>query len=370
MFEFKVTAKSGGSAARAGVLRTAHGDVPTPVFMPVGTRATVKTMTPEELKALGVAMVLVNSYHLSLRPGVETVRELGGVHRFMNWDGPILSDSGGYQVVSLAKLVKISEDGASFRSHIDGKSLFLSPEDAVRTQAVLGVDIAMPLDQPASYPSSYEDSRAAMELTCRWAERSRKALGEGDPALFGIVQGGFDPGLRERCAREITGLGFDGYALGGLSIGEPRALTRELCSAVAPMLPEDRPRYLMGVGDPGMLFHAVAAGIDMFDSALPTRIGRNGTALVRGGKVVVRNARYARDPAPLEEACPCYTCRHYSRGYLRHLFNTEEILGLRLVSWHNIYFVTRLLEQMREAIAAGRFEELRREWARGKDGSK
>jgi len=347
---FTVTRKDKTCRARLGLLQTPHGTVETPIFMPVGTQATVKTMTPEEVSEAGGRMILSNTYHLYLRPGHELIREAGGLHRFMHWDGPILTDSGGFQVFSLGPLRKVSEDGVTFRSHIDGSEHFFSPEKAMEVQMALGSDIAMAFDECAPYPCSREYAVAALERTTRWARRSLAVHRREDQGVFGIVQGGVFPDLRERSAGELVELDFPGYAIGGLSVGEPKELMCEILDHTVPLLPEEKPRYLMGVGSPDYLVEGVARGVDMFDCVLPTRIARNGAVLTRRGKLVVRNAEYARDFTPLDPDCDCYTCRHYSRAYIRHLIKAGEVLGIRLTTIHNLRFVLRLMEEIREAI--------------------
>ncbi len=345
--------------ARRGRLDTPHGVVETPVFMPVGTLATVKSLTPDDLRAAGAQIVLGNTYHLFLRPGHGLIRELGGLHRFMGWEGAILTDSGGYQVFSLARLRKITEEGVEFRSPIDGAMHALTPELVIDIQHALGADIIHPLDECLAYPATRAATEASLDLTLRWAARARAAHARGGPrgqALFGIVQGGSYADLRARAVAETVALGFDGYAIGGMAVGEPKAAMYDLTARVAAALPADRPRYLMGVGKPPDLVEAVARGVDMFDCVLPTRNARNGQCFTPDGPVVIKHARYARDPAPLQEDCGCYGCRTFSRAYLRHLFMTSELLAYRLLSLHNVHFFVGLLARMREAIAAGAFE--------------
>ena len=327
--------------------------------MPVGTQATVKGVTREELVEVGAQMVLANTYHLYLRPGVEVVAKMGGLHRFMNWDGPILTDSGGYQVFSLAALREVTDAGVTFRSHLDGTEFHFDPETAVSAQEKLGSDVAMALDECPKLPSPPAALRAAVERTLLWAERSKVAHRRPGQALFAIVQGGLDEVLRRRCAEELTRMDFPGYAVGGLSVGESRSDRERTLEATAPYLPVDRPRYLMGVGAPEDLVEGVARGIDLFDCVLPTRNARNGNLLTASGRVVIKNARYADDPRPVEEDCDCYTCRHYSRAYLRHLYLAKEILGARLNTIHNLRYSCRLMSQVREAIATGRPYETR-----------
>jgi queuine tRNA-ribosyltransferase len=348
------------SGARLGRLHTPHGTFETPLFMPVGTQATVKTMSPEELKEIGSGIILSNTYHLYLRPGHEIVREAGGLHRFMNWDRGILTDSGGFQVFSLGPLRKITEEGVSFRSHISGEPLFLSPEKSIEVQNALGADIIMAFDECPPYPAEREYVQASLERTTRWAERCLKAHQRpGDQALFGIVQGGMYRDLRERSAKQLVSMDFPGYAVGGLSVGEPKELMYEILSHTTSLLPAGKPRYLMGVGSPDALIEGVIRGIDMFDCVLPTRIARNGTTMTSRGRLVVRNARYARDFSPLDPECDCYTCRHYTRAYIRHLIKADETFGLRLTTYHNLYFLTRLMEKVRKAIREDRLLDFR-----------
>ncbi|MFS8512255.1 MAG: tRNA guanosine(34) transglycosylase Tgt [Planifilum fulgidum] len=348
------------SGARLGRLHTPHGTFETPMFMPVGTQATVKTMSPEELEEIGSGIILANTYHLYLRPGHDVVREAGGLHRFMNWNRGILTDSGGFQVFSLSPLRKITEEGVSFRSHISGEPLFLSPEKSIEVQNALGADIIMAFDECPPYPAEREYVRASLERTTRWAERCLKAHRRPqDQALFGIVQGGMYKDLREQSAKQLVAMDFPGYAVGGLSVGEPKELMYEILSHTTPLLPAGKPRYLMGVGSPDALIEGVIRGIDMFDCVLPTRIARNGTTMTSQGRLVVRNARYARDFSPLDPECDCYTCRHYTRAYIRHLIKADEIFGLRLTTYHNLYFLTRLMERIREAIRKDRLLDFR-----------
>jgi len=347
--------------ARRGRLVTAHGVVDTPAFMPVGTRGAVKTLSPDDLREAGAQIVLSNTFHLLVRPGPALVRELGGLHRFMAWDGPILTDSGGFQVFSLARLRRLTEDGVDFRAPADGSAHHLSPEKAIEIQHALGADVIHPLDECLAYPATREDTERSLGLTLRWARRSLVAhrAGGAPAALFGIVQGGFHEDLRARAAAETVALGFDGYAIGGMAVGEPKPLMRELTGAVAAALPADQPRYLMGVGKPDDLVEAVAGGVDMFDCVLPTRNARNGQAFTPDGPVTLKQARWARDPAPLQADCPCYACRRFSRAYLRHLFMAEELLVYRLLSLHNLYFFLGLMAAMRAAIAERAFAPFR-----------
>ncbi len=346
-------------SARKGRLSTAHGAVDTPIFMPVGTQATVKGLTPTQLREAGAEMILGNTYHLTLRPGDELIAEIGGLHRFMHWEGPILTDSGGFQVYSLAASRQITDRAAVFRSHIDGALLELSPERAVAMQENLGSDVAMCLDECPSFGTSPEQMREAVRRTIHWAERCRAAHRRSDQALFGIVQGGTDVQLRRDCAAALAALDFRGYALGGFSVGETPAQMVAVLAASADQLPADRPRYLMGVGRPQDILEAVAAGIDMFDCVLPTRNGRNAFAFTSSGPLRLRNACHKRDPAPLESDCECYTCRHFSRAYLHHLFQAEEMLGPTLLSLHNVAFYCRLMHEIREAIVENRFNAFR-----------
>ena len=346
-------------AARAGRLTTAHGVVETPIFMPVGTHASVKALGPDDLGAAGAQIVLANTYHLFLRPGHGLVRELGGLHRFMGWDRPILTDSGGFQVFSLSKLRKITEAGVEFRSPVDGSTHFLSPEISIEVQQALGADIIHPLDECLAYPAARVDAERSLELTLRWAARSKSAHA-GSPAaaqaLFGIVQGGTDADLRTRATRATVELGFDGYAIGGLAVGEPKPMMYDLTELVASLLPVDQARYLMGVGKPEDLVESVARGVDMFDCVLPTRNARNGQAFTADGPVTLKQARYTRDGAPLDAECDCYACRGFSRAYLRHLFMAGELLSHRLLTLHNVTFFLRLMREMRAAIVAGAFK--------------
>jgi queuine tRNA-ribosyltransferase len=343
------------SGARRGRLTTARGMVETPVFMPCGTQATVKTLDPRDLEAEGIALILCNTYHLYLRPGHEIIRSLGGLHRFMGWDRAILTDSGGYQVLSLALLRTISEDGVSFQSHLDGSRHLLSPEKAVEIQLALGADILMALDECPPHAAEYEYHRASMERTLRWAARCRASHPEDEPALFGILQGGIHPDLRARSAEATRRIGFSGYAIGGLGVGEGPAQMYAAVEQTTPLLPAEAPRYLMGVGTPEDLLECIARGVDMFDCVLPTRNARNGTLFTSVGRLNIKGAAFARDEGPVDPACSCYTCRHFSRAYLRHLYVAHEILGLRLNTIHNLHYYEALMRQAREAIEAGTF---------------
>jgi len=360
MSAFTVTATDG--EARAGVLHTAHGDVPTPVFMPVGTKGTVKGVDPDELRRLGASIVLGNTYHLHFRPGAQAIADLGGLHAFMGWDGPILTDSGGFQVFSLRDtLLACDEDGVTFRSVYDGDVARFTPESAAAVQALLGSDVAMCLDVCPPAGASDADAERAVELTTAWARRQAAAPRAPGQLLFGIAQGGIDGELRRRSIEEIVGIGFDGHALGGLSVGESPEAILETVASAAPLLPADRPRYFMGIGDPLGILDVVERGIDMFDCVLPTRYGRTGTALSWEGRLNLRNARFASDPAPLEEGCDCPACGRFSRAYIRHLVTQQEILGLRLLTLHNLRFLLRLTAEAREAIVAGRLADFKRE---------
>lgn len=352
--KFQVEATCSTTAARAGRLQTPHAVIETPVFMPVGTQATVKTMTPDEVEELGFRIILANTYHLHLRPGEDIVKEGGGLHSFMNWPHAVLTDSGGFQVFSLAKLRRIEEEGVAFQSHLDGKRLFLSPEIAVGIQEALGADIIMAFDECIPYPAEREYAVQSTERTLRWAARCQVAHKRTDQALFGICQGGVYPDLWERTAKALVDMNFPGYGIGGLSVGEPKPVMLEMLEAVTPLLPADKPRYLMGVGEPTDLVEGVLRGVDMFDCVLPTRIARHGTAFTRSGTVTVRNARYARDFGPLDPDCSCKVCRSYTRAYVRHLLRSGEVLGLRLMTWHNLAFLQQLMADMRAAIAKDR----------------
>jgi queuine tRNA-ribosyltransferase len=368
--ESAATLDASDGRARAGRLATARGTIHTPQFMPVGTLGTVKAMTPEELEALGAEIVLGNTYHLHLRPGEDVVRDLGGLHRFMHWSRPILTDSGGYQVFSLAALNRVTDEGVTFRNHLDGAQVFLTPEKAVAIQQALGSDIMMCLDELVALPAEPSRMAEAVERTTRWAERcqaAHEAACAAEPgrrerqSLFGIVQGGTVPELRRRSTAQLTALGFDGYAIGGLAVGEDAAAFAGTLALTAPLLPERQPRYLMGSGEPEDLLLAIGAGVDLFDCVLPTRNARNGSLFTRHGKLSIKQARHQRDPAPLDPDCACPTCRNYSRGYLRHLFQSGEILAMRLNTTHNLHFYLDLMRAARRAIAAGRYAP----WAQG-----
>ena len=361
--QFRLINQDSHSKARLARLRVGQKVVETPIFMPVGTQATVKALSSEELRKIGVGIVLCNTYHLYLRPGQSVIKKLGGLHHFMNWDGLILTDSGGYQIFSISSLQKTTDEGVIFRSHIDGSKHFLAPEKVLEIQRILGSDIFMVLDECLSYPVSYRQARGALERTLRWAKRTRATWGESeDQGLFGIVQGSAFRDLRKRASEDLVSYQFDGYALGGLSVGEPLSLRREIIEYTTEYLPAEKPRYLMGVGTPGELLEDISLGIDMFDCALPTRIARNGTVFTGEGKKNLRNSQYKDDPNPLDLDCDCYVCRNYSRAYLRHLIQAREILGMRLATYHNVYFLTRLMEKAREAIKRNSFERFKSEF--------
>ncbi|MGH8224638.1 MAG: tRNA guanosine(34) transglycosylase Tgt [Gammaproteobacteria bacterium] len=357
---FELLATDG--AARTGRLVFERGTVATPAFMPVGTQGTVKGLTPEELREIGTDIILGNTFHLMLRPGAELIRAAGGLHRFMHWEGPILTDSGGFQVWSLAALRKLDEAGVAFRSPVDGAEVFLSPEESVAIQHALGADVVMVFDECTPYPATETQAAESMRLSLRWAERSRTAHGENPAALFGIVQGGMYPQFRAESLAGLQAIGFDGYALGGLSVGEPREERERILDGIAPLLPLESPRYLMGVGRPEDIVEAVTRGMDMFDCVLPTRNGRNGQLFVGRGVINLKNAACREAFGPLDADCGCYTCRHYSLAYLRHLHAANEMLGARLASWHNLYYYQALMRALRAAIGAGRLGDFRREF--------
>jgi queuine tRNA-ribosyltransferase len=363
MFSFEVTARAGDCGARAGLIRTDRGEIRTPVFMPVGTLGTVKSLSPEELLGAGAQIILGNTYHLYLRPGCDVIKRFSGLHRFMNWHRPILTDSGGFQVFSLGRLMELSDAGAAFRSHIDGSAHLLSPEKAMEIQGCIGSDIAMCLDQCVAYPADRETAAEAMDRTTRWAERCKTFASRGEAgvgALFGIVQGGMHEDLRRASAAALTDMGFPGYAVGGLSVGEPKTLMYEMGEVSLSALPHDCPRYVMGVGTPEDLVTLVALGADMFDCVMPTRNARNGQLFTRFGTINIANARHRLDSSPVEADCGCYTCRNYSRAYLRHLYLSKELLAYRLNTIHNIYYYTHLMAAVREAVEAGEFADFRR----------
>jgi queuine tRNA-ribosyltransferase len=362
---FEVVKKDSHTRARLGRLTTAHGPVETPVFMDVGTQGTVKGLDPRDLADCGAQVVLGNTYHLLLRPGPEVIAAAGGLHRFMGWDGPILTDSGGFQVFSLAKLRKMTEEGCRFNSHLDGHEVFLGPEESMEMQRVLGSDIAMVFDECLPYPCDRARAEKSVEQTLRWAARSKAAPHADGQLVFGIVQGGVYDDLRRHCAEELVKIDFDGYAVGGVSVGEPEEAMYQAVDASVPFLPEDRPRYVMGLGVMHQMAECVARGVDMFDCVLPTRIARHGTAITRRGNVAIKAAKWAFDQGPVEEGCPCACCRHFSRSYVRHLLHAGELLGLRLLTIHNVYALNRFMKEMRAAIADGTFadwkEQVRKE---------
>jgi len=367
MFNFAVISESKETRARAGVMKTSHGVVETPVFMPVGTLASVKSLSPEEIAEAGANIILGNTYHLYLRPGCDVINLFSGLHGFMNWSGPILTDSGGFQAFSLAKLSKITEEGYTFQSHIDGSSHILTPEKAVEIQLSLGSDIMMCLDQCIKYPAEKKEAGSAADLTTEWAGRCKKAWqekGESKNALFGIVQGGMYKDLREKSARDLVKMEFSGYALGGLSVGEPVEIMLDIADYALPCLPGEKPKYVMGVGTPENLVELVALGADMFDCVLPTRNARNGQMFTGRGTINICNSRFKYDTKPVEEGCLCYTCRNYSGAYLRHLFMAKEILAYRLNTIHNVYYYTKLMRDMRAAILNDAFEVFRKEFYR------
>jgi len=352
---FELIAACPHTGARAGMITTTHGTVPTPAFMPVGTQASVKALTPEDVSSLGAHMVLGNTYHLYLRPGIDIIEKLGGLHRFMSWSGPMLTDSGGYQVFSLAHLRRVSDQGVRFRSHLDGSEHFLTPELAIEYQEALGADIIMPLDECPPYTEDKAVIQEAVDRTSRWAERCLRSKRRTDQALYGIVQGGSFMELRRQSADALTAMGFEGYAIGGLSLGEPKHITYSMVEETTKLLPQDKPRYLMGVGSPEDLVEGVSRGIDLFDSALPTRIARNGGIFTHSGRIIIRNSHFKDRDEPLDEGCDCYTCRNFSAAYLNHLFRCKELLAYRLATIHNLRFILRLVAQMRQRILDGTF---------------
>jgi queuine tRNA-ribosyltransferase len=374
MFEVRATDKS--TKARSGRLTTGHGLIETPAFMPVGTQGSVKAVSSRELRELNTQIVLGNTYHLFVRPGLDVIRHLGGLHSFMNWDGPILTDSGGYQIFSLAKLRKITEEGAHFQNHVDGTPAFISPEIAMQIQTTLGSDIAMVLDECPPWPCEYDYAARSAELTVRWAQRCKRAAEAAvapanlkhaaattaNPLLFGIVQGATFPELRKRSAQALVEIGFDGYAIGGVSVGEPEDEMMCAVESGAQFLPENKPRYAMGLGTPPQLLELIARGMDMFDCVLPTRLARNGTAFAGAGTLNLKNAEFARDKNPIERDCDCVACQEYTRGYIRHLVKAEEILGLRLITLHNLHFYLNLMRQARNTIEKGTFDQFRKDF--------
>ncbi|MEA1963947.1 MAG: tRNA guanosine(34) transglycosylase Tgt [Candidatus Aerophobetes bacterium] len=360
--QFTLIHQDTSTKARLGKISTSHNTFQTPVFIPVGTQGSVKAISSEELEEIGIKVILSNAYHLYLRPGHQTIQKLGGLHRFINWRGSILTDSGGYQVFSISALQKVSVEGVRFRSHIDGSEHFLTPEDVLEVQLVLGADIIMVLDECTPYPVSYRQAKGSLERTLQWAKRTKSVWSEKEKGLFGIVQGSTFKDLRKRGAEELVEMGFDGYALGGLSVGESLSSREEIIEWTNTYLPSSQPRYLMGVGTPPELLESISLGIDMFDCALPTHIARNGTVFTREGKINLRNIEYKEDPFPLDLKCKCYACRNYSRGYIRHLLWAGEILGMRLSTYHNLYFLNQLMEKAREAIKENRFKDFKRKF--------
>lgn len=358
--KYELVKQDAATGARAGIIHTPHGSFPTPIFMPVGTQASVKAVSPDELKDLGAGIILSNTYHLFLRPGMDLVREAGGLHKFMHWDRAILTDSGGFQVFSLGSLRKITEEGVTFRSHIDGSKKFLSPEVSVEVQTALGSDIVMAFDECVPYPADYEYTKRSTDRTHRWAERCKKAMTRDDQGLFGIVQGGMFKELRRESANILVDMDFPGYAVGGLSVGEPKEMMYEMLDYTTELLPKDKPRYLMGVGTPDCLVEGVARGIDMFDCVFPTRVARNGMAMTWNGRLVMKNSEFTHDHTPLEENCGCYACRNgYTRAYIRHLVRAGEIFGLRLLTLHNLYFLQQFMRELRQSIIEERFAAFR-----------
>ena len=360
--KFSLTAVDSGSAARSGVITTPHGSIPTPIFMPVGTQATVKSLTPDDLEQIDAKIILGNTYHLYLRPGHELVRKLGGLHKFMQWHGPILTDSGGFQVFSLGELRKITEEGVKFQSHIDGSRHFISPEVSIAIQEALGSDIMMCFDECPPSPADFDYVKKSLEMTTRWARRCKEAKTRDDQALFGIVQGGIFPELRQRSMSDLQEIGFDGYALGGVSVGEEKERMLDVIRFSAPMFPADKPRYVMGIGTPEDLIEAIHAGFDMFDCVMPTRNARNGMLFTSFGRVNIKRGEYLDDESPLDPECSCYVCRTFSRAYLRHMFRCGEILSARLNTLHNLHYYLNLMKDARAAIMAGRFTAFRQEF--------
>jgi queuine tRNA-ribosyltransferase len=359
-FNFELLYKSTENNARLGKLTTPHGTIETPVFMPVGTQATVKALTSKELLDLNISIILGNTYHLYLQPGLDVISAAGGLHKFMDWHGPILTDSGGFQVFSLQDLRDITEDGVVFRSHLNGSSHYFTPKKVVEIQNILGSDIMMPLDECIPYPCDYKHAEKAVGLTTKWAKISKESLPEDKPqTLFGIVQGGMYKDLRYRSAMELMEIDFKGYSIGGLSVGEPKDIMLEVLEHTAPLLPEHKPRYLMGVGTPEDFLYCVERGIDMFDCVFPTRIARNGSAFTGEGKINIKNEKFNKDQTPLDEECTCYTCTHHTKSYIRHLFKADEILGPRLMTYHNVHFVTELMKKIRTSIKEGFFNKFK-----------
>jgi len=362
MYNFKIVAESDTTRARAGLLHTAHGQVETPIFMPVGTLGTVKSLSPEELTACGAQIILGNTYHLYLRPGCDVIRSFNGLHGFMHWDGPILTDSGGFQLFSLAGLRKVTDEGALFQSHIDGSQHMLTPEKSMEIQMCLGSDIVMCLDECIKYPVGRSDVQKALDLTTQWAKRCKDVFNNDKNALFGIVQGGMFKDLREKSAHGLMKIDFDGYAIGGLSVGEPKDIMLEMADFTLPILPDSKPKYIMGVGTPEDIVTLVSLGADMFDCVLPTRNARNGQMFTATGAINICNARFKNDVDPIEPGCTCYTCQHYSRAYLRHLYLSKELLAYRLNTIHNVHYYMNLVRQLRTAICEGKFEDFKKEF--------
>ena len=361
-FKIEIKHVDKDSKARYGILHTNHGDVEVPMFMPVGTLATVKTLSPEELKECGSGVILANTYHLSLRPGEDIVNEAGGLHKFMNYSGPMLTDSGGFQVFSLADSRQITEEGVTFKNHLNGAKLFISPERAIEIEEKLGADIAMSFDECCPYPVTYKYMKNSVDRTLRWAKRGKEALKREDQALFGIVQGGEFPDLRKYCAEELVKMDFDGYSIGGTSIGEPKDVMFKMVSYAIDYLPEDKPRYLMGVGSVDEILDGIEKGVDMFDCVLPTRIARHGALMTSRGRVNIRDKKYERDFTPLDEECDCYCCKNYTKAYLRHLYKCDETFGKRLLSIHNVRFLIHMMEEARKAIKEDRFSEFKKDF--------
>lgn len=364
---YELVKKDERTGARAGIIHTPHGSFPTPIFMPVGTQASVKGVSPDELRDLGAGIILSNTYHLFLRPGMDLIREAGGLHKFMHWDGAILTDSGGFQVFSLGDLRKITEEGVTFRSHIDGSKKFLSPEVSMEVQMALGSDIVMAFDECVPYPADYNYAKQSTERTIRWLQRCKEAMTAPNQGLFGIVQGGMYKDLREWSARETTAMDLPGYAVGGLSVGEPKELMYEMLEYSTSLLPQDKPRYLMGVGTPSNIIESVARGVDFFDCVMPARNARHAKLFTWQGSINLKNAKYTRDDGPIDPQCDCPVCRRYSRAYIRHLFKAEEMLAMRLSVMHNLYFYNKLTEKIRDALDEGTFADFRAEYSRKLD---
>ncbi|MFA7230035.1 MAG: tRNA guanosine(34) transglycosylase Tgt [Victivallaceae bacterium] len=362
---FKILAECPGTQARRGILSTPHGEINTPVFMPVGTRGSVKAMSPDEMEKLGAEIILGNTYHLFLKPGMEIMSAAGGLHKFSAWKHPILTDSGGFQVFSLSTLRKIEQDGVRFASHIDGSRFFLGPKESMQIQRILGSDIVMAFDECTPYPATYEEAEKSMKMTTRWERISREQPLDPGQQLFGIIQGSMFKDLRQQSARELVEIGFEGYAIGGLSVGEPEEMMFDCLDWTVPLLPKDKPHYLMGVGTPKQIVEAVARGIDMFDCVIPTRLGRHGSAFIADGSTIpVKAGRYAKDFTPIDESCDCYACRNFTKAYIRHLMNVGEILGIRLITIHNLHYYISLMRRIREALDTGTFSQFRAEFGK------